>query len=100
MKKISKSVSEYIESTPREVQPKFNEIRAGIREAAPDAVESISYGMPIYSFRSESGFKARLCYFGLLKNKKRIAFYTRPMFLEEYKDEVKQFLPSQRSNSL
>lgn len=74
MNKTSKSVDEYIENTPRDVQPKLREIRMAIQEAAPAAIESISYGMPFYSFRGESGFQARLCYFGLLKSKTKIAF--------------------------
>jgi uncharacterized protein YdhG (YjbR/CyaY superfamily) len=65
--KAWKNVDEYITAAPKEVQPKLREVRAAIREAAPEAVESISYGMPFYSFKGESGFKARLCYFGLLK---------------------------------
>jgi uncharacterized protein YdhG (YjbR/CyaY superfamily) len=88
----SYSVDEYIANCPKDVQGKLREIRAAIREAAPDAVESISYGMPYYSFRGELGFQSRLCYFGLLKSKKKIAFYTRPVFLEEYMDEVEKYL--------
>lgn len=80
----------FIEATPKEAQPKLRVIRAAIREAAPDAVESISYGMPFYSFRGESGFQARLCYFGLLK--KKVVFYTRPAFLEEYMGKVEPYL--------
>ncbi len=59
---------------------------------APAADESISYGMPFYSFEGEKGFKARLCYFGLAKSKKKIVFYTRPVYLEEYKEEVQPYL--------
>jgi uncharacterized protein YdhG (YjbR/CyaY superfamily) len=93
MNNVSKSVHEYIERAPLDVQPKLKEMRTALREAAPDAVESISYGMPFYSFRGESGFQARLCYFGLLKSKKKkIVFYTRPIYLEEYKEEVKTYL--------
>jgi len=89
--KIPKEVDAYIDDAPKEVQPKLRQIRAAIREAAPDAIESISYGMPFYSFAGESGFGARLCYFGLLKSKKKIAFYTRPVFLDEYKGEVEPY---------
>jgi uncharacterized protein YdhG (YjbR/CyaY superfamily) len=85
-------VDTYIENAPKEVQSKLKEIRGAIRDTAPDATESISYGMPFYSFKGESGFKARLCYFGLLKSKKKIAFYTRPVFLEGHKDEVESYL--------
>ena len=92
MNKISKSVDEYIENTSPEVQPKLVEIREAIRQVAPDVVERISYGMPFYSFKGESGFQARLCYFGVLKGKNKIVFYTRPVFLEENKDEVKSYL--------
>jgi uncharacterized protein YdhG (YjbR/CyaY superfamily) len=87
----AKNVDTYIESVPNEVRSKLREMRAAIREAAPDAVESISYGMPFYSFRGESWFEARLCYFGLLK-KDKIAFYTRPVVLEEHRNEVETYL--------
>jgi uncharacterized protein YdhG (YjbR/CyaY superfamily) len=86
----SKDVDSFIEAAPKEVRPKLREIRAAIREAAPEAVESISYGMPFYSFRGESGFGARLCYFGFLT--KNAVFYTRPAFLEEFANEVKPYL--------
>ena len=92
MNKTAENVHEYIEAAPKEVQPKLKQIRSAIKEAAPDATESISYDMPFYSFSGESGFEARLCYFGLLKSKKKIAFYTRPMYLEEYKDDVDEYL--------
>ncbi|MHB1907244.1 MAG: iron chaperone [Nitrososphaerales archaeon] len=87
-------MDEYIENSAKEIQPKLEEIRAAIKKAAPHSIESISYGMPFYSFKRESGFKARLCYFGVSKNKKKITFYTRPMFLEEYLDEMKEYSSS------
>lgn len=64
-------------------------MRGAIRRSAPGAVESISYGMPFYSFRGETGPRARLCYFGFLK--KRFVFYTRPVFLEEHANEVTRY---------
>jgi len=88
----ARSVDAYIESLPKEAQSRLREMRTTIKEAAPNAVESISYGMPFYSFRGESGIGARLCYFGLLRSGEKIAFYTRPMFLEVHKDEVKPYL--------
>lgn len=83
-------VDRYIEAAPKNVQPNLRAMRAAIREAAPDAVEGISYGMPFYRFKGESGFRARLCYFGLLK--KSVVFYTRPVFLEEHREEVEPYL--------
>ena len=88
----ARDVDEYIEGAAKEVLPPLREMRAAIWDAAPNAVESISYGMPFYSFRGESGFGARLCYFGLLKSKNKIAFYSRPVVLEEHADEVEAFL--------
>jgi uncharacterized protein YdhG (YjbR/CyaY superfamily) len=87
--KAWKNVDAYMAAAPKDVQVKLREVRAAVREAAPDAVESISYGMPFYSFKGETGFKARLCYFGLLKN--RIAFYMRPMAIEGHLDEVSEY---------
>jgi uncharacterized protein YdhG (YjbR/CyaY superfamily) len=71
------------------MQPNLKQIRAAIREVAPDAVESISYGMPFYSYKGEEGFKGRLVYFGLLKSS--IAVYMRPQDLEPYMNELAQY---------
>ena len=86
----ARNVNAYIENVPKEIRPKLREMRTAIREAAPDSIETISYGMPFYSFKGETGFQARLCYFGFLKEK--IVFYTRPAFLQEHTDEVEPYL--------
>ena len=88
MKQVS-SVDEYIAAAPKEVQLKLKEIRAAIREAASDASESISYGMPFYSYKGEDGFKGRLVYFGLLKSS--IALYMRPQDIEPHMKEVEEY---------
>jgi uncharacterized protein YdhG (YjbR/CyaY superfamily) len=86
----ARAVDAYIEDAPKEVRPKLRELREAIRHSAPEAVESISYTMPFYSFRGQTGFEGRLCYFGLLRRK--IVFYTRPAFLEGLRDEVEPYL--------
>jgi len=88
--KPTRDVDAFIQNAPKQVQPRLREMRAAIRKAAPDSVETISYGMPFYSFKGETGFQARLCYFGLLKDK--VVFYTRPTFLEEYLDDARVYL--------
>ncbi len=88
--KQAENVDEYIAATPKDVQPKLKQIRSAIREVAPDAVESISYGMPFYSYRGEEGFKGRLVYFGLLKSS--IALYMRPQDLDPYMNEVAEYV--------
>jgi hypothetical protein len=55
-----KSVDGYITAAPKEAQLKLGEIRRAIREIAPDAFESISYGMPFYSYQGKQGIKGRL----------------------------------------
>ena len=76
-------VDEYIESAPRNVQPKLQEIRKAIIEAAPEALEKISYGMPFYYY------KGRVAYFSFTKD--HIGLYAMPMSIEKYVDEVKKY---------
>jgi uncharacterized protein YdhG (YjbR/CyaY superfamily) len=85
----AKGVDAYIAAAPEAVRPKLREVRAAIRAVAPDAVESISYDMPYYSFPGESGIKARLCYFALLET--GVGFYLRPPVIDEHKDEVAEY---------
>jgi uncharacterized protein YdhG (YjbR/CyaY superfamily) len=42
------TIDEYIDAAPREVRSRLQQIRATIREAAPDADEAISYQMPTF----------------------------------------------------
>jgi len=85
----AKDVDSYIELAPKEVRARLREIRAAIREGAPAAAEGLSYGMPFYGFRGETGINTRLCYFGFSKTK--LVFYTRPAFLEGYANEVEPY---------
>ena len=47
----SKTIDEYIQAAPREAQEKLREMRACIRAAAPEATESLKWGMPAFSYR-------------------------------------------------
>jgi uncharacterized protein YdhG (YjbR/CyaY superfamily) len=87
--KAWKSVDEYIAAAPKDVQPKLREVRAAIRDVAPDAGESISYGMPFYNYKGESGYKGRFCYFGL--QKAHIGLYIPPPIIEEHLDELAEY---------
>lgn len=71
MKKVFKSVDEYIASFPTETQKLLLEVRNAIRKAAPEAEERIAYNMPGY----KSNGKA-LVYFAGYKN--HIGFYATP----------------------
>jgi uncharacterized protein YdhG (YjbR/CyaY superfamily) len=52
-----KSVDEYIAAQPKDVAEKLSQIRAIVKNEAPQATEKISYGMPYYSLNG------RLLYF-------------------------------------
>lgn len=82
MKEKSKSVDAYIAAAPKEAQAQLREIRAAIREVAPAAEESISYGMPCYD-------KGQLAWFGLMKA--HIGLYLRPPIIQEHRDELAEF---------
>lgn len=61
------TIDEYIAMYPPDVQSVLEKIRTTIQEAAPDAEETISYGMPTFTR------KGPLVYFGAFK--KHIGFY-------------------------
>ncbi len=71
MNKEIKTVDDYILSFPKETQTKLQIIRQTIKEIAPEAIESISYGMPAYKTN-----KKPLVYFGGFA--KHIGFYATP----------------------
>ncbi|MFH0758152.1 MAG: DUF1801 domain-containing protein [Bacteroidota bacterium] len=66
-----RSVEEYIDSFPEEVQILLERVRSTIREKAPGALESISYGMPAYKTHGKP-----LVFFAGFK--KHIGFYATP----------------------
>jgi len=72
-------VDAYIRAAPKAVQSKLKEIRAAIREVAPAATESISYGMPGYD-------KGRIGWFGLAR--RHIGLYLRPPIIKEHEREL------------
>ena len=77
--KKAKDVDEYIAMAPEGVRGKLRELRKVIREVAPEAEESISYGMPGYD-------KGRVCWFGLSKH--HVGLYLRPPVIEQHKREL------------
>ncbi len=60
--RVPESVDEYIAAQPEAVRPKLNQVRAAIRKAVPEAIESIGYRMPGYKLHGKpmlyfAGFK-------------------------------------------
>lgn len=75
------NVDAYIRSFPEEVQHVMEQVRATIRETAPEAEESISYGMPAYKFNGKA-----LVYFAAYKN--HIGFYATPTGHSAFEKEL------------
>lgn len=81
MIKEIKTVDEYISSFTEETRNKLHIIRQTIIDNAPEAIESISYGMPAYKTN-----KKPLVYFGAYA--KHIGFYATPTGQEKFKKQL------------
>jgi uncharacterized protein YdhG (YjbR/CyaY superfamily) len=79
-----KTVDEYINTLPANVQMLLQEVRETIKTNAPDAVESIGYGMPGYKMNGKP-----LVYFAAFK--KHIGFYATPTGHAEFADELSAY---------
>jgi uncharacterized protein YdhG (YjbR/CyaY superfamily) len=79
-----KSTEEYISNFPKETQLLLEEVRKTIKNAAPEAEESISYGMPAYKL-----YKKPLVYFAGYEN--HIGFYATPTGHAEFARELSQY---------
>jgi uncharacterized protein YdhG (YjbR/CyaY superfamily) len=77
---VPKKIDEYIAGFPPDVQDILEKIRMTIREAAPDAQETIKYQMPTFTL------KGNLVHFAAFK--KHIGFYPLPTGIEQFKDEL------------
>ena len=80
----SKDVTAYIESAPKVVREKLEKIRKIFFEVAPDAVESISYGMPTYKVNNKP-----IGYFAYFNN--HIGFYPTPGPIKFFEKDLKQY---------
>lgn len=76
-------IDEYISTFPLEVQEKLNQLCAAIRQAAPDALEKISYAMPTF-------WQGRnLVHFAAFKH--HIGFYPGAGGVEAFKLEIASY---------
>jgi uncharacterized protein YdhG (YjbR/CyaY superfamily) len=78
---MKNAIDNYIGGFPNEIQAKLNEIRSIIKKAAPDAEESMSYGMPAYKIYSKP-----LVYFAAYKN--HIGLYPTPSAIKAFKNDL------------
>ncbi len=85
-KKAPESIEEYISGLPIGVQERLQSIRKAIREAAPDAKEVISYGMP--------AFKGNRVLVYFAAHKMHIGFYPTSSGMTRFKDELSGYKQS------
>src|SRR4051794_18823297 len=81
--------AEYIAAHPKEAQAKLKDIRAAIREVAPDAVETVSYfAMPGYSYEGYV-YNGMFAWFSFKAPYVRL--HVRPQALLKYKKELAKY---------
>jgi uncharacterized protein YdhG (YjbR/CyaY superfamily) len=81
--RVSKTIDEYIAVFPKNVQSILEELRQAIREAAPEAKETISYQMPAFKLNGI------LVYFAAFKN--HIGFYPTSSGIEAFKEKLSPY---------
>jgi len=75
-----KNIDEYVAGFPRDVQQTLQKIRRIIREAAPDAAETIKYRMPTFVLHGN------LVHFAGFE--KHVGFYPTPSAIEAFSGEL------------
>ncbi|QMW02896.1 iron chaperone [Spirosoma foliorum] len=74
------NIDAYIADFPEATQVLLQQVRQTLKQAAPEAEEAISYGLPTLKLNGN------LVHFGAFKN--HIGFYPAPRALEEFKEEL------------
>jgi uncharacterized protein YdhG (YjbR/CyaY superfamily) len=77
------NIDTYIASFPKETQKLLEQVRATVREAAPEAKETINYGIPTFTL------KGNLVHFAAFKN--HIGFYPTPSGIEAFKKDLSDY---------
>ena len=86
-KKVTpQTIEEYIVEFTPEIQEKLVMLRKVIKEAAPEATEKISWGMPTFVLHGN------LIHFAAFKN--HIELYPSPSGIDNFKDDLSEFKSS------
>jgi uncharacterized protein YdhG (YjbR/CyaY superfamily) len=83
IEKQFKTIDEYINTFPEAVRNILNELRQTIKEAAPEAEETINYQIPTFTLHGN------LVHFAAFKN--HIGFYPTPTGMEAFKRELSSY---------
>lgn len=79
-----KSIDEYISHFPENVQDILEELREIISKSAPEAEETINYGMPTFKLNGKN-----LVHFAAYKN--HIGFYPAPSGIAAFRKEISEY---------
>jgi uncharacterized protein YdhG (YjbR/CyaY superfamily) len=79
-----RTIDEYIDTFPKDIQAVLEKIRKTIRKAAPGSEEAISYQMPTFKLNGN------LVHFAAYKN--HIGFYPVPSGIEAFKGELLPYI--------
>ena len=82
-KTTPQTIDEYIAGFPPDIQDKLEKIRETIREAAPDAIETISYQIPTFKL------EGNLVHFAAFK--KHIGFYPAPSGIAQFDEQLSKY---------
>lgn len=79
----AKDIDEFIAGYPEDVQMVLKKVRATIKKAAPNAEETINYGIPTFTLNGN------LVHFSGFKN--HIGFYPTPSGIKKFKKELSAY---------
>lgn len=82
-KRQFKTIDEYINTFPERVQRILNELRQTIKDVAPEAEETINYGIPTFTLNGN------LVHFAAFEN--HIGFYPTPSGMEAFQKELSSY---------
>lgn len=83
MNNFHNDIDDYIADFPLEIQTLLEQIRNTIREAAPEATETINYGIPTFKL------DGNLVHFAAFK--KHIGFYPGSSGIENFKEALSNY---------
>lgn len=79
-----KNIDEYLGNANPQFRPELERIRALVKQIAPTAEETMSYGMPTFKYKNRP-----LVYF--TASKKHMSFYPSSWVIEEFKDQLEAY---------
>jgi uncharacterized protein YdhG (YjbR/CyaY superfamily) len=83
-KKLFTTIDDYISTFPADIQTILEKVRQSIQKAAPDAIETISYGIPTFNLNGK-----HVVFFASWKH--HISLYPLPAGDEAFQQEIAHY---------